>query len=60
MLSFEEIQERLQDRNLKMVSDRTGVPYRTVWRYAREEIEDPSHRIVALLSEYLTDGKEEA
>jgi len=35
MLTPEEIAERLSDRNLRVVADRTGISYPVVWRASK-------------------------
>jgi len=54
MLSLNQIKERLSDRAiiLKVVSDKTGVPYATVIRIANNTIASPKYKDVVKLSEY--------
>ena len=54
MLTVEEIQTRLRDRNLREVSRRTGLSYDTVWRVARGYYTRVSYDVVHRLSTYLT------
>jgi len=54
MLTIEEIQTRLQDRNLSEVARRTELSYDTVWRVARGYYTRVSYDVVNRLSTYLT------
>ena len=42
----------LKDTNLKAVSERTGLAYRTVWGIANESNKSPSFNTVRKLAEY--------
>ena len=54
MLTIEEIQTRLQDRNLSEVARRTELSYDTVWRVARGHYTRVSYDVAHKLSTYLT------
>jgi hypothetical protein len=54
MLTPEEIQARLADRNLAAVARATGLHADTVRKYARGEAVDPPFTVVKVLSDYLT------
>lgn len=54
MLTLESIRRALEDRNLRRVSERTGISYSTLMRLRRGE--SLSYRYVKLLSDYL-EGK---
>jgi hypothetical protein len=56
MLTPEEIQRRLADRNLRTVAKAVDLHYNTVRAYARGEIKEPTYEAVRILSEYLTEG----
>ena len=47
------IKEALRDRNLSEVARRTGVPYRTMQRYAHSEVKRPDIETLQLLTDYL-------
>jgi hypothetical protein len=53
MLSLEEIQEKLKDRKLKTVAEKTGLHYDTVRRLAYGYFKSPSYEAVKILSDYL-------
>lgn len=53
MLTLEQIQERLKDRRLYVISKEIGVSYPTLLAIARGESKNPSYRIVQLICEYL-------
>lgn len=53
MMTIEQIRESLSDRNLRVVADRAGISYQTVWRIATDNTENPSHESVRKLSNYL-------
>ena len=57
MLSAEEIAEKLQDRHLKVLSERTGVPYPTIWRLARYPEYGANYDTVKKISDYLEGNK---
>ena len=52
MMTMDEIREALTDRNLREVSRRSGVSYRTLWSMAREKTV-PNYRTVKIVSDYL-------
>lgn len=56
MKTLEEIRWELSDRNLKAVSERTGVHYNALLRLYNEN-SNPSYETVRKISEYL-EGKQ--
>lgn len=52
-MTIEEIRDRLKDRNLKAVSDATGIPYYTVQRFAAGTSVRPAYETVKALQDYL-------
>ncbi len=56
MLSLEQIKEMLKPMNLKAVSEASGVPYNTLYRFAKTDA-DPSYRTVKAVSDYLQNWK---
>jgi hypothetical protein len=52
MLSAEEIKERLRDRQLKAVSERAGVNYLVLCRFASGKSRRVSYETVKRLSDY--------
>jgi predicted transcriptional regulator len=54
MMTLEEIRGKLQDRNLRLVSQLSGVPYQVILRIKKGETENPSYNTIKALSEYLT------
>lgn len=57
MLTLEQLQERLKDRRLTVISKEIGVSYPTLLAIARGESKNPSYRIVQLICEYLESNK---
>lgn len=57
MLTPNEIQERLQDRNLHLVAQKTSLSYDTVWKIANGKSLRPSYDAVKKISDYLEDNK---
>ena len=55
MFSLSEIVSRLQDRNLKMVSRRTGIPYANLLDLAKGKTKAPNYMNVDRLREYLSE-----
>lgn len=53
MLSLEEIQRQLQDRNLVMVAKETGLSHMTVWVVKAAKKDNFSYRTIKRLSDYL-------
>jgi transcriptional regulator with XRE-family HTH domain len=61
MMTPEQIEQALSDRNLREVARRTGLHYNTIRRYAQGVVERPEYEAVRTLSEYLsTRQREEA
>lgn len=55
MFSLSEIVSRLQDRNLKVVARRTGIPYQNLRLIAIGKTKMPNYRCVDRLREYLSE-----
>lgn len=53
MLTPETIKRRLQDANLKAVSESAGVHYNALYRFVTGITERPSYELVRKLSDYL-------
>lgn len=53
MLTIEEIKKRLQDRNLKEVSRRTGIGYAYLHALATGRRENPTYQVMVKISDYL-------
>jgi hypothetical protein len=53
MLSLEQIQNQLQDRNLVMVAEKTGLSHMTVWKVKAGKRDSFSYTTVKALSDYL-------
>lgn len=53
MITLEEIQKKLSDRNLSEVHRRTGVSYRTLFSLANGTNKNPSYESVRAIVEYL-------
>ena len=58
MLTIRQIKQRLGDSNLRKVATKSGVHPATVYRFMRDQSK-PSYETVELLSNYLTQNKEE-
>lgn len=54
MMKLDEIRRALQDRNLSIVSQRTGLHYQTIWRIARGARSDFSYDTISRVSDYLS------
>jgi hypothetical protein len=52
-MTLEQIQKALEHRNLKKVSETTGIPYYTIHRIKYGKTTDPSYKVVDKLREYL-------
>jgi N-acetylmuramic acid 6-phosphate (MurNAc-6-P) etherase len=57
MLPLEEVVKRLKDRNLRIVSDATGINHHTVCRIVRSPSEKVEYETVKKLSDYLEQNK---
>jgi len=55
MFSLNEIVSRLQDRNLKMVARRTGIPYQNLRLLAIGKTKKPNYMDMDRLREYLSE-----
>jgi hypothetical protein len=53
MLTPEQIAEKLSDRNLKIVAERTGINYPTVWRASKFPEWAVAYDTIKILSYYL-------
>ena len=58
MLTIKKIKQRLRDSNLRKVATKSGVHSATLYRFMRNQSK-PSYETVELLSNYLTQNKEE-
>jgi transcriptional regulator with XRE-family HTH domain len=56
MLTLKEIRKRLEDRNLTVISERTGVSYQTLWRITKTN-STPNAATAEKLSKYLENNK---
>lgn len=54
LLTIEEIKERLTDKNIAVVSERTGVHRNTLSAIRCGENTNPTYNVIKILSEYLT------
>jgi transcriptional regulator with XRE-family HTH domain len=52
MLTMQEIKTKLEDRNLRVIAERTGVSYQTLWRLTKNG-STPSASTTEKISEYL-------
>jgi DNA-binding Xre family transcriptional regulator len=52
-MTLEEICKALSDRNLRVVSDRTGIKYPKLWRLANGETKRPLLEDIEKLRSYL-------
>lgn len=59
MLTLEEIRARLEDRNLKEISRRTGIGYASLHAIAAGVRSNPTYSTLKPLSDYL-EGRREA
>lgn len=55
-----EIRERLSDRNLTTVAERTGLSYPTVYMIAKGRQTNPSYSTIEKLTQYLTGATNDA
>lgn len=55
MLSLEEIRERLQDRRLRVIAEKTGLSYPTVLNVRDNIRSNPTYEVLKKISEYLED-----
>jgi len=53
MLTLEEIRSRLEDKNLKEVSRRTGIGYNNLYGIAKGIRVNPTYNVLEKLSNYL-------
>lgn len=56
MLSLEQIRGQLQDRRLSVISEKTGLHPNTLRDIRNNADCNPSHRVLAALSDYLTNS----
>jgi hypothetical protein len=52
MLSLEEISDRLTDRNLARVAEKTGLTYMTVWKVKVKRRDNFSYTTIEKLNQY--------
>ena len=60
MLTLEQIRSQLQDRRLTVVAERTGLHPNTLRDIRNNAQCNPSHRVLAALSDYLTGSAQAA
>ncbi|CAB4200557.1 hypothetical protein UFOVP1355_52 [uncultured Caudovirales phage] len=60
MLTLEQIREQLQDRRLTVIAERTKLHPNTLRDIRNNADCNPSHRVLAALSEYLTSSAQAA
>lgn len=53
MMTLDEIRHALQDRNLSIVAQKTGLHYQTIWRIARGARPDFTYDTIRRVSEYI-------
>jgi hypothetical protein len=56
MLTVEQVIERLKDRKLTVVAERTGLHYQTVLRISKGNFKEVSYSVIKSLSDYLIGG----
>jgi hypothetical protein len=56
MLTVEQVIERLKDRKLTVVAERTGLHYQTVLRISKGNFKEVSYSVIKSLSDYLLGG----
>lgn len=56
MLTLEQVRERLADRKLTVVAEKTGLHYQTVLRVRKGQFKDISYNVIKSLSDYLLGG----
>ena len=54
MLTLEQVQSMLGDRNLRYMSNVSGLTYNTVWRIKHGTTKSVSYESIKRLSDYLT------
>lgn len=54
-MTEDEIRDRLKPYNAKAVSDLTGLPYMSVWRFIAGKTAAPSWKLVSTLEAFLRD-----
>jgi DNA-binding Xre family transcriptional regulator len=52
MLSLEQIKSKLEDRNLRVVAEKTGICYQTLWRLKSGEVSSPRLDTIEKLTRY--------
>jgi transcriptional regulator with XRE-family HTH domain len=53
MAKLDEIRQRLQDRRLDVIAERTGISRNTLYRIRQGLVENPEYETVRRLEEYL-------
>ena len=57
MLTIEEIIERLKDRNVKVISSRTGISYHTILNIQKGKNVNPTLATIKKLTSYFEENK---
>lgn len=52
LATLDELREKLHDRKLTVVAEKTGLHYNTVYRLAKGMSTDPAYSVVKRISEY--------
>jgi len=52
-VELDEIRELLKDRNISAVAENAGVSYPMLQRFMRNEVDDPSYKMIIALIKYL-------
>jgi hypothetical protein len=55
LLTVDEIREKLKDRRLNIVAEKTAIHYNTVVKMARGEIQSPSYKTLVEFTKYFTE-----
>lgn len=57
MLDIHQIQKAIQDRRLGVMAEATGISRATLWAIREGKNENPSHKTIKAISEYLEGNK---
>lgn len=57
MLTLNEIKERLQDRNISVIADKTGLNVATIHKIKRSDKANPTYETIKILSDYLEQNR---
>jgi transcriptional regulator with XRE-family HTH domain len=52
-MKYEQIKERLKDRNLRVVAERIGMPHSKLWRLATGRTKEPLKEDLQQIATYL-------